>query len=143
MTVIPNFHGISTGKSIYGILFVIQGHFQGRISRVKNKKYWNFVSISSLTGKCAVQKIKSFCSSALWTCLHHMIILRSQNKITDFLMILAWASPFKSMNNSPKSLIDKINTYYSFKGIVLYVKCFYFDGHSPSCMHIVPNCNQL
>ena len=24
-----------------------------------------------------------------------MIILRSQNKITDFLMILAWASPFK------------------------------------------------
>ena len=25
-----------------------------------------------------------------------MVILRSQNKITDFLMILAWASPFKS-----------------------------------------------
>ena len=24
-----------------------------------------------------------------------MVILRSQNKITDFLMILAWASPFK------------------------------------------------
>ena len=24
-----------------------------------------------------------------------MIILRSQNKITDFFMILAWASPFK------------------------------------------------
>ena len=24
-----------------------------------------------------------------------MIILRSQNKITDFLMILAWACPFK------------------------------------------------
>ena len=23
-----------------------------------------------------------------------MVILRSQNKITDFLMILAWASPF-------------------------------------------------
>ena len=24
-----------------------------------------------------------------------MVILRSQNKITDFFMILAWASPFK------------------------------------------------
>ena len=23
-------------------------------------------------------------SSSLWTCLHHMVILRSQNKITDF-----------------------------------------------------------
>ena len=26
-----------------------------------------------------------------------MVILRGQNKITDFLMILAWASPFKSV----------------------------------------------
>ena len=25
-----------------------------------------------------------------------MVILRTRNKITDFLMILAWASPFKS-----------------------------------------------
>ena len=25
-----------------------------------------------------------------------MVILRSQNKITDFLMILAWASPFNT-----------------------------------------------
>ena len=40
-------------------------------------------------------KIKNFCSSSLWTCLHHMVILRSQNKITDFLKILAWLSPFK------------------------------------------------
>ena len=54
----------------------------------KNKKYGNFVSISSLTGECAAEKFKN------WTCLHHMVILRSQNKITDFLMILAWASPF-------------------------------------------------
>ena len=34
-------------------------------------------------------KIKNFCSSSLWTCLHHMVILRSQNKITDVLTILA------------------------------------------------------
>ena len=26
-----------------------------------------------------------------------MVILRTRNKITDFFMILAWASPFKSM----------------------------------------------
>ena len=27
-----------------------------------------------------------------------MVILRTRNKITDFFMILAWASPFKSLN---------------------------------------------
>ena len=61
---------------------------------VQNKKYGNFVSISSLTGKCAAQKLKKICSSSLWTCLHHMVILSSPNKITDFLMILAWLSSF-------------------------------------------------
>ena len=60
------------------------------INHVKNKKYGNIVFISSLTGQCAAQKIKHFCSSSLWTCLHPMVILRSQNKITDFLMTLAW-----------------------------------------------------
>ena len=40
-------------------------------------------------------KVIKICSSSLWTCLHHMVILRTRNKITDFLMILAWASPFK------------------------------------------------
>ena len=55
----------------------------------------NFVSISSLTDKCAAQKFKNFYSSSLLTCLHHMVILRSQNKITDFLMILAWDWTFK------------------------------------------------
>ena len=59
-------------------------------NHVKNKKYGNFVSISSLTGECAAEKFKNFCSSSLLTCLHHMVILRSQNKNTDFLMILAW-----------------------------------------------------
>ena len=65
-------------------------------NHVKNKKYGNFVSISSPTvEECTAEKFKHFCSSSLWTCLHHMVILRSQNKITDFLMILAWASPFQ------------------------------------------------
>ena len=53
---------------------------------VRIKKYVNFVSLSRLTGKCAAQ---FFFSSSLWTCLHHIVILRSQNKITDILMILA------------------------------------------------------
>ena len=57
-------------------------------NHVKNKKYVNFVSISSLTGECVAQKLKNFCSSSLWTCLHYMVILKSQNKITDFFMIL-------------------------------------------------------
>ena len=37
---------------------------------LQNKKIKNFVSISSLTGKCAAQKLKYFCSSivyGLWT----------------------------------------------------------------------------
>ena len=63
-------------------------------SHVKNGKYGNFISISSLTGEYTAQKLKNFCRSCLWTCLHHMVILRSQNKITDFWMISAWASPF-------------------------------------------------
>ena len=41
-------------------------------------------------------KIKKLCSSSLWTCLHHMVILRTRNKITDFFMILGWASPFNT-----------------------------------------------
>ena len=62
------------------------------LSIIRNQE---FVSISSLTGKCAAQKLQNFCSSSLWTCLHHMVMLISQNKITDYFMILAWACPFK------------------------------------------------
>ena len=40
---------------------------------------------------------KNFCSYWLWIyMLHYMVILRSQNKITDFLMILAWLSRFNT-----------------------------------------------
>ena len=60
-----------------------------------SKNINHFVSISSLTDKCAAQKINNFCSCSLWTCLHHMVILKSQNKLTDFFMILVWARPFK------------------------------------------------
>ena len=53
---------------------------------VQNKKNMGISSsISSLTGKCAAQKFTKFYSSNLWTCLHDMVILRSQNKITDVL----------------------------------------------------------
>ena len=48
-----------------------------------------YLGIPDLTGEYAAEKFKNFCSSSLWTCLHHMvIILRSQNKITDFLIRL-------------------------------------------------------
>ena len=64
---------------------------------VQNKKYRNFVSRSRLTGKCTARKFQNFCSSRLWTCLHHVVILRSQNKITYFFMILARLSGFESI----------------------------------------------
>ena len=58
---------------------------------------------------------KNFCSSSLCTCLHHMVIIRSQNKITDFFMILAWASPFNKsiftntkQRNFSRALIKRI-----------------------------------
>ena len=64
-------------------------------NHVKNKKIREFrLYIYSLTGKCAIQKYKKLCSSSLWTCLHHMVILRNQNKITNFLMILSWVWAF-------------------------------------------------
>ena len=44
------------------------------------------------------KKIENLCSSSLWKCLHHLIILRSQNKIIDFFMILAWTSPLNMLN---------------------------------------------
>ena len=34
----------------------------------------------------------------------HMVILRSQNKITDFFMILAWASLFNIVNQNKYKL---------------------------------------
>ena len=52
-----------------------------------------------------ITKIIKNCSSSLCTCLHHMVILRTRNKITDFLIILAWASPFKKTLASHISLV--------------------------------------
>ena len=53
-------------------------------------------------------KIKKLCSSSLRTCLNHMVILRSQNKITDFFMILAWACPF---NYQAKCLFKTVDLH--------------------------------
>ena len=36
-----------------------------------------------------LNQVKMFTSYGLHICLHHMVLLRSQNKITDFLMISA------------------------------------------------------
>ena len=60
-------------------------------------------------------KIIKICSSSLRTCLHHMVIIRNQNKITDFLMILAWASPFKPISSQLMNDI-RIRAYTLFTG---------------------------
>ena len=43
----------------------------------------------TLTGKFAAQKLKHFCCSSLWTCLHHTVILRSKKPLffDDFSLI--------------------------------------------------------
>ena len=75
-------------------------------------------------------KIIKICSSSLWTCLHHMVILRSQNKITDFSMILAWASPFKKITqfrrtNNNESLEEYKETRNNFRKLCKEKKCSY------------------
>ena len=63
-------------------------------------------------------KIMKICSSSLCTCLHHMVILRTRNKITDCLMILAWASPF----NLSGDLVDRSGILINRSGVSIY-KC--------------------
>ena len=47
-----------------------------------------------------------------------MVILRTRNKITDFLMILAWASPFKYQ------YVFVVGLYHTFKPICLLVTVY-------------------
>ena len=49
---IPNFHGISTWKSIYGIMFVIQGGLQGQKVNSKGKFLKILFSINRNSSKC-------------------------------------------------------------------------------------------
>ena len=58
------------------------------MSKIRNAEIMSLYR-TRLTGKCATQKLKNLSTSKQWTCLHHMVILRSQNKNTDFVMILA------------------------------------------------------
>ena len=44
-----------------------------------------------------------------------MVILRSQNKITDFFMLLAWASPFKFCIYRPLGLISDNGNMFHLK----------------------------
>ena len=82
--------------------------------------------------------IIQICSSSLCTCLHHMVILRTRNKITDFLMILAWASPFKKklllIQLECDSILEVVyinkttnNTYLNFliKSTLILLACMY------------------
>ena len=66
-------------------------------------------------------KIIKICSSSLCTCLHHMVILRTRNKITDFFMILAWASPFNVFQ------ITSTACYINMKWIGFYATSRWWD----------------
>ena len=60
MAVIPNFHGISTGKFIYGIMFVIQGDFQGQKVNFKIKFVKLLFLINENSSKCNVYFLCDF-----------------------------------------------------------------------------------
>ena len=55
-----------------------------------------------------------------------MVILRTRNKITDFLMILAWASPFK------KGLLSNLLTCFKI--------CIIIKPMVPSFLSLLPLC---
>ena len=53
-----------------------------------------------------------------------MVILRTRNKITDFLMILAWASPFKITHlnhNKDQAVGYATSRRYIFKHEIVFV----------------------
>ena len=67
-----------------------------------------------------------------------MVILRSQNKITDFLIILAWASPFKASFHIPVSrLIFKTTKGFRMKISMKLVFQLFLIIHLPSS-HLHP-----
>ena len=58
------------------------------MSEIGNRGF-RLISLEQVLWQMRNTKIKkNFSSSSPWTCLHHMVTLRTQNKITDFLMIL-------------------------------------------------------
>ena len=64
-------------------------------NHVKNKKYGNFVSISSLTGEYAAEKLKNFCSSSLWTCLYHIYVILYQTMAQRAPLLMVQRAPSK------------------------------------------------
>ena len=66
-----------------------------------------------------------------------MVILRSQNKITDFFMILAWASPFKHILPCLIYSFDSVGSFeYLYAiGIKYHDNSIFLAVHtSPVCM---------
>ena len=66
MTVIPNFHGISTGRYIYRIMFVIQGDVKGqkdnsKVKFIKKKKLINTHSSKCNTFFYVISNRESIC----------------------------------------------------------------------------------
>ena len=59
-----------------------------------------------------------------------MVILRTRNKITDFLMILAWASPFKEKYIFPSRQNSTVKEYS-------YQRCHYINIEPPG-VRLVP-----
>ena len=69
-----------------------------------------------------------------------MVILRSQNKITDFLMILAWVSPFKEFSDLINEHNDIFRTDLEHAAVLIFLdlrstECCCFPFLLPSSKH--------
>ena len=61
-----------------------------------------------------------------------MVILRSQNKITDFFMILAWASPFNSILQGTIYYFWELFFYIQLLLYVRQIQTFYLPKTAPT-----------
>ena len=70
-----------------------------------------------------------------------MVILRTRNKITDFLMILAWASPFKNGGHCVRALrchqgtTRGFRTKISIKLVYQFMAIFFIFSTTSSHLH--------
>ena len=82
------------------------------------------------TGKCAAQKLKKLLQFNFMSMYVYIVaILRSQNKITDFLMILTWLCRFNYIQYKRFNLRYCCKLYYTLSFLSINTTISYSNGH--------------
>ena len=64
-------------------------YFGHACPKYETREFRNYISLNLEMRSKIFFTVLIFYSANLWTCSHHMVILRNQNKSTDLFMILA------------------------------------------------------